>query len=438
MSGLGARARHWLDRWRPLLPVLVAEFVILLGFGALLPVLPLYVTQHQVDVPTLGLITAAWAIAKLVSEPIFGYLADHSGRRKPFMVAGTILLAVFTMLPLIFTSATALFVLRLLSGAAAGMYDPAARGIIVDGTREGERGEAFGLYSAFQMGGFLIGPVVGALGAAVLGGTAFPFVLTGILTLVAGAYLAVFLPSQPIAVIGSEGVEHAGHSQPHDIAFSASLTPAVDETPSTQTQAPLRALWNGSLVSAVVMYFGFSLAFGVYEVIWTLYMTRLGASLEWVGVTFSLFGLGIVIFSPIAGRVVDRVGAMRFAATGGIVIIVCGVLYAIATEPVFPSIVVPFEAVAEAFLVPALFAIVAIGSPPGRSSTAQGLFGASSTIGLIVASLAAGALWARDPVLPFWFFVVGASICLAIGLTINWLTHRPTVAEPDRGSLAEA
>jgi MFS transporter, DHA1 family, multidrug resistance protein len=438
MTPLAARARRWLNRWRPLLPVFVAEFVILLGFGALLPVLPLYVTQHQVDVPTLGLITAAWAIAKLVSEPIFGYLADHSGRRKPFMVIGTVLLAIFTMLPLVFTSAFALFVLRLLSGAAAGMYDPAARGIIVDATREGERGEAFGLYSAFQMGGFLIGPVVGVLGAAVLGGTAFPFVFTGILTLIAGVYLAVVLPNKPLPAVGSTGGQHPGHSQPHELPFSASLTPAVDEMRSTQPQAPLRALWNGSLVSAVVMYFGFSLAFGVYEVIWTLYMTRLGASLEWVGVTFTLFGLGMVIFSPIAGRVVDRVGAVRFAAGGGIVIIISGVLYAIATEPVFPSIVVPFEAVAEAFLTPALFAIVALGSPPGRSSTAQGIFGASSTVGLIVASLSAGALWARDPALPFWFFVVGSSICLTIGLTIYWLSHRPTLAEPDRGSLAEA
>src|SRR5439155_27180113 len=142
MTVMAARTQRWLDRWRPLLPVLIAEFVILLGFGALLPVLPLYVTQQHIDVPTLGLITAAWAIAKLVSEPIFGYLADKSGRRKPFMVIGTVLLAIFTMLPLVFTSAAALFVLRLLSGAAAGMYDPAARGIIVDSTREGERGEA--------------------------------------------------------------------------------------------------------------------------------------------------------------------------------------------------------------------------------------------------------------------------------------------------------
>ncbi len=421
-----------------MLPVFVAEFVILLGFGSLLPVLPLYVTQHNVDLPTLGLITAAWAIAKLVSEPIFGYLADHSRRRKPFMVVGTILLAIFTMLPLVFTSAFALFVLRLLSGAAAGMYDPAARGIIVDSTREGERGEAFGLYSAFQMGGFLIGPVVGALGAAVFGGTAFPFVFTGIVTLVAGAYLAITLPGQPAPAVLPDGVEHPGHSQARDIAFSASLTPAVDETPTTELQAPLRALWNGSLVSAVVMYFGFSLAFGVYEVIWTLYMLRLGASLQWVGVTFTLFGLGMVIFSPIAGRVVDRVGVIRFVLVGGGLIIFAGVLYALATEPVFPSIVVPFEAVAEAFLVPALFVIVAAGSPPGRSSTAQGLFGASSTIGLIVASLAAGALFARDPALPFWFFVVGASICLAIGLVIYWATHREEATEPDRGSLAEA
>jgi DHA1 family multidrug resistance protein-like MFS transporter len=391
-----------------------------------------------VDLPTLGLITAAWAIAKLFSEPTFGYVADRSGRRKPLMVIGTLLLAVFTVLPLVFTSALALFVLRLLSGAAAGMYDPAARGIIVDATREGERGEAFGLYSAFQMGGFLIGPVVGALGAALFGGTAFPFVFTGILTIVAGAYLAVVLPSQPIRAVGSDGSQHTGHSQARDLAFSASITPAVDETAKTEPQAPLRALWNGSLVSAIVMFFGFSLAFGVYEVIWTLYMLRLGASLEWVGVTFTLFGLGMVIFSPIAGRVVDRVGAVRFVVAGGSLIILAGALYALASEPVFPSIVVPFEAVAEAFLVPALFVIVAAGSPPGRSSTAQGLFGASSTIGLIIASLAAGALFARDPALPFWFFVVGASICMAIGLAIYWATHRQEVGETDRGSLAEA
>ena len=182
-----------------MLPVLIAEFIILLGFGALLPVLPMYVVEHGIDVPTLGLIAAAWSIAKLVAEPIFGYLADRTSR-KPFLVGGAVVLGIATMLPLIFTTAAALFALRFVSGAAAGAYDPAARGMIVDATEEGERGEAFGIYAAFQMGGFVLGPVIGAFGAAMGGGFAFPFLFTGVLTIVAAVMLALTVPAKPHVV----------------------------------------------------------------------------------------------------------------------------------------------------------------------------------------------------------------------------------------------
>ena len=96
-------------------------------------------------------------------------------------------------------------------------------------------------------------------------------------------------------------------------------------------------------------------------------------------------------------------------------------------EPVFPSVVVPFEAVAEGFAVPALFALVAKGTPHGRSSTAQGIFGAAGTVALIVASIAAGMLWARDSTWPFIFFVVGLLVSLALGLAI-YAFGRPRAA----------
>ncbi len=83
-----------------------------------------------------------------------------------------------------------------------------------------------------------------------------------------------------------------------------------------------------------------------------------------------------------------------------------------------PSLVVPVEAVAEAFLLPALYALVAFGSPSGRSSTAQGIFGAVGTIGLIVATLSAGLLWELGRSWPFVFFVVGSSVCLLLGLAL--------------------
>jgi hypothetical protein len=79
---------------------------------------------------------------------------------------------------------------------------------------------------------------------------------------------------------------------------------------------------------------------------------------------------------------------------------------------------VPFEALAEAFVVPALFTLVAQGTPAGRTATAQGIFGASGTVALIVASLAAGILWGGDPASPFVFFVVGLLVTVAIGLLV--------------------
>jgi DHA1 family multidrug resistance protein-like MFS transporter len=428
------RVDRWVRRWRVLLPVFIAEFVVLLGFGALLPVLPLFVADQGIDIQTFGLITAAWAIAKLFAEPLFGHIADRTGRHKLLMVVGLVLLAVFMLLPLVFTSAAALFVLRLLAGAAAGMYDPAARGVIVNATAEGERGEAFGLYTAFQMGGFLIGPVIGAIGARVVGGYAFPFVLTGLLTAAAAAYLYVAIPAHlrrdPHGGASVTGPERAGGTDPTPGTVS---TPPVDPSP-----APLRALLNAPFMAAVVIYFGLSLSFGVYEVTWTLYMIRLGASLEWVGATFMLFGIGVVVVSPFAGRIVDRLGAMRFAAVGSLAIAISGALYVVATEPVFPSIVVPFEAVAEGFAVPALFALVALGTPAGRTSTAQGIFGAAGTVALIVASVVAGMLWERDPTLPFVFFVVGVLVCLAIGSAIYAARGPRKAAAPVAACLAAA
>jgi DHA1 family multidrug resistance protein-like MFS transporter len=429
------RARAWTDRWRPLLPILFAEFVILLGFGALLPVMPVYVQEQGIDVPTLGLIIAAWSIAKLIAEPIFGYWADRTSR-KPFLIAGAIILAVATVLPVFLHAAIDLIILRAIAGAAAGAYDPAARGMIVDATPVGERGEAFGIYSAFQMGGIVLGPVFGAFGAAVGGGLAFPFLFTGALTIAAAAFLVVALPAHPH--VADDPWHHEASPRPlAEPPFSATtaVVPGPDEPAAAA--APLRHLVNRDLLTAIVMHFGFSLAFGVYEVVWSLFLLALGASIEWVGLTFALFGIPMMIAAPFAGRLVDRFGAIRFATAGGVVIIICGVLYALSTEYLFPSFVVPFEAVAEAFLMPALFALVAAGSPAGRASTAQGIFGAVGTIGLIIASLAAGTLYDQGRVWPFGFFVVGSSICLVIGLAIHrWAPSAQTASAT--GSLAEA
>ena len=88
------RLNAWLDRWGAILPLLLAEFIVWLGFGALLPVLPLYFTEQGVDLALLGIVIAAWPAARLVGEPIFGWLADRTAR-VPLMVVGLLATGLF-------------------------------------------------------------------------------------------------------------------------------------------------------------------------------------------------------------------------------------------------------------------------------------------------------------------------------------------------------
>ena len=74
------RLRAWLERWGPILPLLIAEFIVWLGFGGLLPVLPIYFVEQGIDLATLGLVIAAWPAARLITEPVFGWLADRTAR----------------------------------------------------------------------------------------------------------------------------------------------------------------------------------------------------------------------------------------------------------------------------------------------------------------------------------------------------------------------
>ena len=311
------RARRWNDRWRPIVPIFVAEFVAVVGFGALLPVLPLYVVEQGVDTTTLGVILAAWPAARLIFEPIFGWLADRTSRRA-LMLGGLVVLTFSTLLPLAFHAPLELFILRFISGLAVSMYDPAARGTIVDETEDDERGEAFGLYSAAQMGGFIFGPVIGAVGAAAVGSFAFAFVAAGVSCMVAVVYLFVAFHPRVQAAHPTAGPRPTSRRAPLTEGSYAQLGPDSPEVAQRvieasrlepPTRAPLRELWNRPFVAALIMNFGIFFAIGVYEVVWALYLQDLGGSVEWIGLTYVLFALPVVLLAPLGGRLVDRHGA---------------------------------------------------------------------------------------------------------------------------------
>jgi MFS family permease len=412
-----ARPAAWLDRWGPIVPLLVAEFVVWLGFGALLPVLPLYFEEQGIDLATLGLVIAAWPAARLVGEPAFGWLADRTAR-KPLMVVGLVATGIFSALPLIWTGPLAFFVLRAAAGLSTAMYDPAARGFLTDSTEPARRGEAFGLYGAAQMGGLLFGPAIGAFGAALVGGIGFVFVFGGAASIVAALAIGLTvheapLPSRTHPAPAGDHIEFPHEGRRADAARELG---AIESAPSS--------LWNRGLVAVLILNAGGYFAGGTYEVIWSLFLKSLGAGLDLIGLTFAMFGLPILLLSPTAGRLVDRRGVLGFIILGSIAPFVTGIAYTLISDPLLAVPLILIEATGFAFLNPALYSVVAACSPPGRSATAQGLFGAAGTVGFIVASLTAGFLAELDIRYPFYVFAAVMFATFVLALAIGWKVFR--------------
>ncbi len=392
---------------------------------------PIYFTEQGVDLSTLGLVIAAWPAARLVFEPIFGWIADRSGR-VPMMAIGLVATGVFGALPLVLTTPLAFVLLRAGAGLSAAIYDPAARGYLTDATPPGKRGEAFGLYGAAQMGGLLLGPAIGAFGATNFGGIGFVFIFSAVAAIAAAALVALRVretPGRTHPAPPPDATEFPPDSA--GLARRAVEDVAADQTRSFDATLPT-SLWNRGLIAAIVINAGGYYAGGTYEVIWSLFLEHLGADLAFVGLTFAMFGLPVLLLSPFAGKLVDRRGSLAFIVFGSIVPVLCGLAYTRLESPEPAVFLILAEATGFAFLNPALYAVVAANSPIGRSSTAQGLFGAAGTLGFIVASLGAGVLAAREIVLPFYVFAAVLTTSLVIGLVIGGprLRARPQAEAP--------
>jgi MFS family permease len=413
------RVTGWLARWAAILPLLAAEFVVWLGIGALLPVLPIYFEERGISPTMLGVVIAAFPAAKLVSEPVFGWLADRVPR-VPLLVVGLLVFGVIGALPLWLTDPLWFLVLRAGAGLGAAIYDPAARGFLTDATPSDRQGEAFGLYGAAQMGGLLVGPAIGAIGAAWFGGIAFVFVFFAVTSVLAAAGIALRM---------REGPRHQR---------SPGVGPATDGSVSGSVDRRGLRLANRGLIAAIVLNAGSSFGAGTYEVVWSLFLRGLGADLPLIGLTFAMFGLPVLVLSPVAGRLVDLRGPLPFLVLGSILPAMTGLLYTLMTDPVAAVPLILVEATGFALLSPALYAVVAANSPSDRTSTAQGWYGAAGTFGFIVASLATGFLMERSIRYPFYAFAAGITISLVVALLIGRARLRDLGGAEPSASLAAA
>jgi MFS transporter, DHA1 family, tetracycline resistance protein len=145
---------------RPLLVIFITIFIDLLGFGIIIPILPIHASELGAPGWVIGLVAASFSAMQFLFGPFWGGLSDRLGRRPILM--GSMLLMGFSYILFAFSSFSLviLFLSRLLAGISAANIS-AAQAFISDITPPEKRAKNFGIIGAAFGLGFIFGPPIG-------------------------------------------------------------------------------------------------------------------------------------------------------------------------------------------------------------------------------------------------------------------------------------
>lgn len=165
-------------------------FFVALGFGILIPSLPIFASTFGVNAFQAGMVISVFALVRFITSPLSGSLVNRLGERI-VLSSGLLIVALSSLVAGFSQSYLQLLLLRGAGGLGSSMFTVSAMALLLRVTTSQQRGRAS---SAFQ-GGFLFGGVAGpAVGGLVVAWSIrAPFFVYAATLLVATAVSLVFL-----------------------------------------------------------------------------------------------------------------------------------------------------------------------------------------------------------------------------------------------------
>lgn len=335
VPGLGPDAE---SRARPgsLLVIFLVVMIDLLGFGLVLPLLPLYAKQYSVDPDSLqsgimiGLLMASFSAMQFFFSPVWGMVSDRVGRR-PVLLLGllgsTVCYAIFG-LATVWQSLFWIFVSRIGAGIC-GATISTAQAYIADTTTTQGRSRGMALVGMAFGVGFTFGPVLGFF--AVPEGTGdpgpWPGYLASILSAIAFCLAVVLLPES----LNAKSKSAAGRFDLQSIRASLALpgVPTIlllifilvfsfanfETTLSMLIKAPPFELgWRE--ICATFAFIGFTLALIQGGVVRPLYKRVSERSMATAGAIMEIAGFVLVTIAISQGSLAMLFASLIVVVTG--------------------------------------------------------------------------------------------------------------------------
>lgn len=150
-----------------------AAFIVSAGYGALLPVLPAWLTALMPGASVsevgrhVGFLSGIYAAGVLLGAPLWGVVSDRVGRRRILLIG---LVGYVASLLLLLAPALAnvwgIYALRAATGFFVAAVVPVVAALVAEHTPEPQRARRFAWLGAMSLLGFLFGPALSAVASS--------------------------------------------------------------------------------------------------------------------------------------------------------------------------------------------------------------------------------------------------------------------------------
>ena len=354
---------------KPRLILFLTVFIDLLGFGIVIPFLPLYAERLGVGAAGVGVILAIYSAAQLVGAPILGRISDQVGRR-PIIMLGLLGSAAGYLIYGFATSFFWLIVSRAVHGICAATVST-AQAYIADTTEESERAHGMGLIGAAFGLGFVLGPGLGGL----LGrsGLRLPAFFASALAFANFLFAAAELPES-----------HQGAGGPR-LKFAEALEPWISITRNL----------HGLLLRLFSLAFLFTFVFAGLETTFPLLAaSAYGLSAFGIGGLFAFAGLLQAIAQGyVLGKIVKRTGEWWLIRGGAIAMAIGLAPLATGSSRVLLWLLLALIAVGYGFSNPSVASLISKNTTRQLQGEVLGVNQSALSLARIFGPIAAGILY---------------------------------------------
>jgi len=392
------------NQFRRLAVLIGVNFVDMIGFMIVLPLLPFYALKLNATAEMVGQLIASYSIAQLVAAPLWGRVSDRYGRRPALLIG----LSASALAYLVFGFADSVWLLllsRIVQGAGGGTTG-VAQAYVADTVDPADRARALGWLSAATSAGVMVGPAIGSSAAHL--GQAAPGVIAAILCII-------------------------------NVILAYRWLPESRKEPVTKVAAARKPVWHpawmalrhpGTPIGRLLWIYGVGmLAFSSMTSILALYLgAEFGFNETTIGYVFLYVGvLSFIMRSVLLGPIVDRIGEIWAMRIGTGLLVVGLALYPLPRDLWTLALVIPLVPIGTALLFPATTSLMSRQVDPGELGTTMGVAQTFAGLARVAAPLLATTLFQRLG--HGWpFFVAGGFVGL-VGIMAFHVDVQPGAAK---------